>query len=154
MTCRSDDTEAGFTLIELIVVFAIVAVLIVMVAGRGSPVSPATHARAAAREMAGAMRAARSEAIMTNRSVFFSVDANGRRYWWGKRMAQLLPSDLNVALLTAKDQMESESVGHVRFDPDGGSTGGRVAIAGGGHNWWVGVDWLSGRVTVVEKPLK
>jgi general secretion pathway protein H len=48
--------------------------------------------------------------------------------------------------------MVSDSVGAVRFDPDGGSTGGRVAIAGGDNTWWVGVDWLSGRVSVVQKP--
>jgi general secretion pathway protein H len=98
------------------------------------------------------MRSARSEAILTNRSVAFSVDSAGRRYWWGNRTPQLLSADLNLALMTTKAQMASDTQGQVRFDPDGGSTGGRVAIAGGDHTWWVGVDWLSGRVSVVEKP--
>ena len=159
MTSRSDrrfrgrqDRQSGFTRFELIVVMALMAVMIAMVASRGTPVSPASHARAAAREIAGAMRAARSEAIRTNSSVAFTVDSAGNRYWWGKRQPQLLASDLRVALLTNKDQMVNDAVGRVRFDPDGGSTGGRVAIAGGDHTWWVGVDWLSGRVSVVEKP--
>jgi general secretion pathway protein H len=155
MTCRSDPPrlgEAGFTLIELIVVIAIMALMMTIVASQRSPVSPATHARAAAREVAGALRSARSEAIMTNRSISFTVDAAERRYWWGQRTPQLLPRDLSVALLTSRNQMVSDSVGAVRFDPDGGSTGGRVAIAGGDNTWWVGVDWLSGRVSVVQKP--
>lgn len=146
--------ESGFTLIEMLVVMAIMALVIGAIASlvsRQRPVSPVIHARAAAREIAGAMRSARSEAIMTNRSIFFSIDSAERRYWWDKRTPQLLPSDLSVALLTTKDQMVSDTVGHVRFDPDGGSTGGRVAVAGGDHTWWVGVDWLSGRVSVVEK---
>ncbi len=158
MTCRSEHrragarADAGFTLFELIVVIAIMALMVTIVAAHKSPVSPAVHARAAAREIAGALRTARSEAIMSNRSVSFSVDSAGRRYWWSQRTPQLLSSDLNVALLTTKDQMVGDSVGHIRFDPDGGSTGGRVAIAGGDATWWVGIDWLSGRVSVVQKP--
>jgi general secretion pathway protein H len=139
-------------LIELIVVLAIMAMMVSLISAGRSPVSPATHARAAAREIAGAMRSARSEAIMTNRSVEFFVDSAGRRYWWGRRTPQLLSPDLKVAMLTTQAQLVNESIGRVRFDPDGSSTGGRVAIAGGDNNWWVGVDWLSGRVSVVEKP--
>jgi len=159
MTWRSDKpvvgrpgAEAGFTLIELIVVIAVMGLMIAMISSRNAPVSPATHARAAAREIAGAMRSARTEAIMTNRSVAFTVDAAGNRYWWGKRQAQLLSPDLRVALMTHREQMVNDAMGNVRFDPDGGCTGGRVAIAGGDRTWWVGVDWLSGRVSVVEKP--
>jgi len=159
MTWRSDPrsgrarrADAGFTLIELIVVLALMAVMVAAVTSRGTPVSPATHARAAARELAGALRSARSEAIMSNRSVAFTLDSAGNRYWWGRRQPQLLSSDLRVAMLTTKNQMVNDAVGNVRFDPDGGSTGGRLAIAGGDHTWWVGVDWLSGRVSVVEKP--
>jgi general secretion pathway protein H len=53
-------------------------------------------------------------------------------------------------MLTGRDQVISESEGSIRFDPDGSSSGGRISIRGGGQLWTVGVDWLSGRVSVVH----
>jgi general secretion pathway protein H len=73
-------------------------------------------------------------------------------YQWGQAPRQLLPDDLRLSLLTSLDQIAREGVGQIRFDPDGGSTGGRVSIEGGGIVWWVGIDWLSGRVSIEEKP--
>jgi general secretion pathway protein H len=143
---------AGFTLIELVVVLVVMSLMVAMVAGRGSPVSPSTHARGAIRAISGALRAARSEAVMSNRSVAFNLDTANRRFWWGNQPPVALSGDLSFALLTASDQAVNDAVGRIRFDPDGGSTGGRVAIAGSDRTWWVGVDWLSGRVSIVEKP--
>jgi general secretion pathway protein H len=143
---------AGFTLIEMIVVIAIMALLAASLTVRGNPVSPTTHARAAVRAIAGAMRSARSEAIMSNRSISFTLDSANRRYWWGQSPPETLTADLRVAMLTSRNQMAGDAVGRIRFDPDGGSTGGRVAVAGGDRTWWVGVDWLTGRVSVAEKP--
>jgi general secretion pathway protein H len=143
---------AGFTLIELVVVLAVMSLMIAMVVGRGSPVSPSTHARGAIRAISGALRAARSEAVMSNRSVAFNLDTTNRRFWWGSQPPVTISNDLSLALMTASDQTVSDAVGRIRFDPDGGSTGGRVAIGTSDRTWWVGVDWLSGRVSIVEKP--
>lgn len=156
MTSHCRDKAApsgcsGFTLIELIVVIAILGLAMAMVVMRGAPVSPATHARAAAREISGALRAARTEALMVNQSVLFTLDVVARTYRWGRQAPQTLPGDLQLGLLTSTDQVDSDSVGRVRFDPDGGATGGRITIAGGDRIWWVGVDWLTGRVSVDEK---
>ena len=144
--------DAGFTLIELVVVMAIMGVMIAMVTLRGAPTSPATHARASARALSGALRAARSEAIMTNSSVAITIDTNKGLYQWGKRPVESLPPDIRVALMTGRDQQSGDGVGQFRFDPDGGSSGGRVAVTGGDRTYWVGIDWLTGRVSLAEKP--
>ena len=153
MIWRSESgPEAGFTLIEMIVVIAILGLMMAVVTVNGVPVSPATHARAAAQGISGALRTARSQAVMGNRSVEVTIDLAGRFYRQDEGPAQMLTNDLQLALLTSRDELVSGSIGHIRFNPDGSSSGGRVTIAGGNRVWWVGIDWLSGRVSIVEKP--
>jgi general secretion pathway protein H len=155
MTSHSDITdisESGFTLIEMIVVLTILSLMTILITTNGIRVSPAVHARAAAEAITGALRSARSEAVMSNRSVSFRVDVVNRYYQWGLTPQQVLANDLRLSLLTSRDQLALEGVGRIRFDPDGGSSGGRVSIEGGDVVWWVGVDWLSGRVSIEQKP--
>jgi general secretion pathway protein H len=124
----------------------------VLITVHGTPVSPATHARAAAEAISGALRTARSEAVTSNHSVDVTIDLSSRNYRWGTAPAENLPNDVSVALLTTRDELVSQAVGHIRFNPDGSSSGGRVTVVGGNRIWWVGIDWLSGRVSVAEKP--
>lgn len=155
MTSRSDlhTGEAGFTLIEMVVVLAILGLMTALILANGTRVSPAVHARAAAAEISAALRSARSEALMSNRSVTFKLDLANRSYQWGQAPSQTLPSDLRLSLLTSRELLApAGNVGLVRFDPDGGSSGGRVTIEGGGVVWWVGIDWLSGRVSIEQQP--
>ena len=140
--------DSGFTLVELLVVIAIMGVMLALIGVGAKPVSAATHARSAAQEISAAQRTARSTALMSNRSVAFTLDLAAPAYQWGAQPARSLPHDVKLALMTGRDQVVSDSRGRIRFDPDGGSTGGRVTINGGGQIWMVGVDWLSGRVSV------
>src|SRR5258708_38284671 len=125
MISRCDISEAvrarasaasGFTLIEMIVVLAIIALVSTLVTIRGRPDSPATHARAAAREISGALRTARTESIMTNRSISFTLDVANRSYRWGQQTLRVLPNDLRLALFTSRDQLVAETAGRIRFD--------------------------------------
>ena len=86
-----------------------------------------------------------------SRSVSFTLDLANHRYQWGGRPAETLSGDLQFSLLTSQDQIASEQAGRIRFDPGGGSSGGRVSIAGGGQVWIVGIDWLSGHVSAEIK---
>ncbi len=153
MTLRSDIARAaGYTLIEMIVVIAILGLMMVLVTVNGTPVSPATHARAAAQAISGALRSARAQAVTSNRTVQWTIDVAGRTYQSDGASREALPGDLHLELLAGTEDLATSAVGRVRFNPDGSSSGGRVSIEGGGQTWWVGIDWLSGRVSVVEKP--
>jgi general secretion pathway protein H len=144
-------SAAGFTLIEMIVVLAIIGLATALIGFGRTPLSPSTEARAAAQAISGALRSARSEAVMTDRTVWFVLDTAALTYRWGERPAEQLPRDLRLGMMTSRDQQITESVGRIRFDPDGGSSGGRVSIVGGNLIWQVGVDWISGRVSSVGK---
>jgi general secretion pathway protein H len=142
---------AGFTLLEMIVVLAIIGLATLFIGFGRTPLSATTEARAAAEAISGALRSARSEALMTDRSVWFELDTATPSYRWGQRPSAQLSRDLRLGMLTSSGQQITKSVGRIRFDPDGGSTGGDVSIAGGNLIWQVGVDWISGRVSVVQK---
>jgi general secretion pathway protein H len=148
----SPDLQAGFTLIEMIVVIAIMGLTLALIGLKLQPVSPATHARAVAQEISGALRAARSQALMSNRSVDFTLDLSPPSYRLSGQVPKLLPGDINLGLFTGRNLVNSSNQGSIRFDPDGGSSGGRVSINGGGQIWLVGIDWLSGRVSIVHNP--
>ena len=145
------DAAAGFTLLELLVVLVVLGLATALFAVRGNPVSPAVAARAAARNISEALRAAHAQAILTNTPILFTIDVANRDYRWGTEPPHALPATVRIALLTSRDELVTSSAGSIRFDPDGGASGGRVTVDGGGRVWWVGVDWLSGRVSVVQK---
>ena len=61
-----------------------------------------------------------------------------------------LPEDIALELFTARSELESDTVGRVRFFPDGSSTGGRITLSLAERRYMVDVDWLTGRVTTFD----
>lgn len=152
MTWRSDPASCGFTLIEMLVVIAILGLVMVLFTTGRAPVSPAVHARSAAEAISSALRRARSEAVMRNTSTQFTLDFGRQSYRSSGAPEEALPTDISLALVASADETSGQRRGRIRFNPDGSSSGGRIAISGNGRTWLVGVDWLSGRVSIVEKP--
>lgn len=149
--CRPDlNCPRGFTLIEVIVTLAILGFALVLVAGYKPPWSSGLGLKGTASELASGLRLARSEAIAGNRSVAFDLDVTGHVYRVGAGTARRLPANLSIELLTITGEHRGGSVGDIRFNPDGSSTGGRIALADGKQRVAVGVDWLTGRVSVAD----
>ncbi len=61
-----------------------------------------------------------------------------------------MPRAIELKLFTAQSDLVSERVGAIRFFPDGGSNGGRITLAVGERKYDVDVDWLSGRVAILD----
>ena len=57
---------------------------------------------------------------------------------------------IEVKLFTAQSDLVNDKVGAIRFFPDGGSNGGRVTLAVGERKYDVDVDWLTGRVAILD----
>ena len=141
---------AGFTLIEVIVTLTILGLALVIVAGYKAPWSSGLGLKGTASELASGLRLARSEAIASNRPVAFDLDVNDHLYRVGTGAKRRLPANLSIELLTINGESRGASVGDIRFNPDGSSTGGRIALADGTRHMAVGVDWLTGRVSVAN----
>lgn len=152
-TFRPDlECCAGFTLIEVIVTLAILGLALIVVAGYKPPWSSGLGLKGTASELASGLRLARSEAIASNRPVVFDLDVTGHLYRVGAGATRRLPTNLSIELLTiiGENRGARVGVGDIRFNPDGSSTGGRISLADGKQHVAVGVDWLTGRVSVAD----
>ena len=145
--CRS-GAEFGFTLLELLAVLLILATafaitLPALTAGSG------TEIQAAVRTVAAALRQTRDRAITTNRPAVLLVDVERKQITLGER-SRLLPQHARVGLFTARSEQLDEDRGTIRLFPDGASTGGRITIATDTRSFLVDVDWLTGRISILE----
>ena len=140
----------GFSLIELLVALAVMGFVLALVVGYRAPWSSGLNLEGTAAELASGLRLARSQAIADNHPVAFALDLAGRRYRVGGDAPRVLPPKLAIGLLTVNGETRSAVSGDIRFNPDGSSTGGRITLADGSRHVAVGVDWLTGRVTVAD----
>jgi general secretion pathway protein H len=142
--------NSGFTLIELLVALAIMGLSLALIVGYRMPWSRALGLQGTATQLASGLRLARSEAILSNRQVLFDVDTVGHRYRVGNAAPQSLPAALSIELLTISGEAGKPGEGDIRFNPDGSSTGGRISLIDGQRRVAVGVDWLTGRVSIAD----
>ena len=112
---------------------------------------PGTQLKGAARQITSALKYARSHAVVTQQEAQFRLDVEQRFFEVSGRNKQIsLPEDLEYRLFTARAEQISDSVGAVRFYPDGSSTGGRITLAYGDREYHVNIDWLTGHVKILE----
>lgn len=141
----------GVSLIELLLVLALMALLATVALPMLGPGVSTTAMKGAARELAAGLRQARGEAMATRRETLVWIDLDGRRFVVGEApQARALPRGVELKLYTAQMDLVSEKVGGIRFYPDGGSNGGRVTLAAGERKFEVDVDWLTGRVAILD----
>jgi general secretion pathway protein H len=148
---RTGRRSSGVTLIELLIVLAIVGALAAIVLPMlGSGVS-SLELKGAAREIASGLKLARSEAMASRQEAFLTIDLEGRRFMVGASAREhALPKALDIKLFTAQNDLVNDKVGAIRFYPDGGSNGGRITLSAGERKYEVDVDWLTGRVAILD----
>jgi general secretion pathway protein H len=138
---------SGFTLLELLVVLAITAALMTIVP-RALAGIPTMRFRAAAADMADAMRQAREDAIRTGRTIAFSVDTRQRSYSAAIQHSTTLPEVVDGIDATQDGPGAPDSVRTYRFFADGSATGGIIILHHGRQRAILQVAWLTGRVQV------
>jgi general secretion pathway protein H len=141
--------ERGFTLLELLVVIAIIGVVLAFVPGFVLRGQPGLDVDVAARSIADALREARSQAVLQNREQLFALDVEERLFRAGQQRAPVqIDKGIEVTFQTARSELMSDTIGQIRFFPDGSATGGRIGLTLEGQHAEVVVDWLSGLISV------
>lgn len=147
----------GFTLLELLVVLAVMALLTAITIPMFSSGASHQKIRIAAREIATGLRRARSMAVAGNDEATFSLDVDQRIYSVNGRSTSRLTGALELSFHTARSELLDGAVGTIRFFPDGSSSGGRVSIKPAGTAspvYEVHIEWLTGHVTIGERNTK
>lgn len=134
----------------MIVVLAVLGLVAGLVLARGAPRSAGLEMRAATGAVAQAMRAARTQAILSNRPVLVLFNTRAGTLRVGAAAPRSLPAGTAMNVVSTADLAGGQAGAGIAFLPDGSSSGGRVELARGARQARVGVDWLTGRVTVAD----
>jgi general secretion pathway protein H len=148
---RRPAAQRGFTLVELVVVLVIVALVLGLVATSLSRSISGAEARETARKIVAALRYTRTQAIIRKSEQVFEVNLEQRSYTAPGRDTVQLPEGVEIQLTTARSETRSDTVGGIRFFPDGGSTGGRVDLLVNEREYSVDVAWLTGEARLARR---
>jgi general secretion pathway protein H len=152
MPCRfrAIRRQTGFTLLEMLVVVAVLGLVFALVAMRGPMRSQTLEARAAASQIAQELRLARSKAIATNGPARFVLDFTSHSFRIDSGPPTALPRSMVLAMTAVADETRADRMAAIRFNPDGSSSGGRIELTDGRQRVRIGVDWLTGHITVAD----
>ncbi len=145
--------QRGFSLLEVIVVITIIALSYTLLPQMVFSGVSGAELRSNARAVATGLRRARDAAINTKREAVMLINLENREFTLpNDAKLHKLNDKLDVKLYTSEADLISDKVGTIRFFPDGSSNGGRVTVAAGERGFEIDVDWLTGHVTIKDKP--
>jgi len=139
------EREAGFTLLELIVVVVIMGLMLGLVLSNGPMRSKRLAEAAAVRNMVQGLRDAAARAIAQDRMTVFRLDPSSGVWREGTRHG-LIPASTHVGF----HGVTAQRIGAITFAPDGSASGGTITLAraGAADVQVITVDWLTGRIRV------
>lgn len=143
--------EAGYTLLELLVVITVAGLLTAAFATNIFTGKDSVELRAAAQDLTALLKRARGEALAENRetAVFIDVDQKVYGHEGGGRDYPL-PPEADIRFLTAAEEVSRDSRGAIRFFPDGSATGGGLRLNQKGQSYQITVHWLTGQVSLAQ----
>ena len=139
----------GFTLLEMLVVLGIVGLLLAIVPISLSGGMDGARIKTAVRELAADLRYARSHAISSQKDQALVLNVESGVYSIDKKKHQLsIPDETSIKIKTASSEQVSDNEGAIRFFADGSSTGGLITIKHTPYEFFIDVNWLTGKVTI------
>jgi general secretion pathway protein H len=139
----------GFTLLELLIVLAIMVAIVGIAVPQFSRSMTSVHLRKSTQEISAILREARNSAISESRTVVLILDADKQLLQiQGSEFEYQWSDDVHVELAGTASSLFQEAIVLVRFYPDGTATNSALTISARERSHTIAVDWLTGRVSV------
>ena len=151
---KRGGSEAGFALIEILCVLAIIGMLAAIIL----PAVPRATSRAKlesyAVETAALLKADRNSALRRQIQVATLIDAPQRAIRSGITGRVIrLPGDVTLDAILASRCADRSAGRTIDFFPSGMSCGGTIALSRPGMGFEVRVNWLTGGVEIVSQKI-
>jgi general secretion pathway protein H len=140
----------GFTLFEVLVVVALMAIIASLTAPMVVRAISGAEAQVSARHVAAMLRKSRAQAIIENRELVVHVDVHNRSIGIDDEAPEILPGSLGLRVYSARSEQQDDLTAGIRFFPDGSSTGGEIILQDAKAAYHVQIEWLSGQVAIME----
>ena len=143
---------AGFTLLELMVVLAILGLALAIVPANLMRGTGAQALKADVRLLISGLHYARTRAISSNQPVALVVDPKGGRLSIdGAQQIGVLSKSTRFGALDQQRVLQTGKPVAVQFFPDGGSSGGELLLSYGQDRYQVSINWLTGAVATARE---
>lgn len=145
-----EGAEAGFTLLEMVCVLAMVALLAALALPRLPAATSRPRLEAYAVEVAALLKADRNAALGRQGAIEAVVDAQGRTIRSGSSARFLqVPDDVVFDALLPQRCNGRPALSTISFFATGMSCGGTIRLTRLGSGFEVRVNWLTGNVEIV-----
>jgi general secretion pathway protein H len=112
--------------------------------------SQALEMQAAVNDICQGLRLTRSKAIAGNTAARLTINVAQRSFRIDNGNSTVLPPSLTVAMTAMSDETIGQRLASIRFNGDGSASGGRIDLVSGARHAQVGVDWLTGRISISQ----
>jgi general secretion pathway protein H len=142
--------EAGFTLLELVLVLVIMSLVMAVAYPSMSRGRTAFHLRAVGRDMISSFRMAREKAVTEQRVMQVSIDVQNQQVTVSDDVGDdaksfRLPDDVKITALNGRGEEVAEGPWALRFLPNGSSEDGQVLLkADNGAQFRITIDPVTG----------
>lgn len=121
--------EDGFSLVEMLVVLAVLALAAVSAGPALDAVLPARRLEAAVETLRAEIDLLRGEALRTGRTTRLAFEPAANRFLSSRPGAAPMPVEAAVRVDVPRGKHETP--GEIRFRPDGSASGGRITLTRG-----------------------